>query len=66
MALNGNSKNVELGVSKDGILTIQIDLNARHGRSNSGKTTIVATTGGSVSIPGHEDIKMGLNIYTRK
>ena len=63
-ALNGNSKNID--VESDGdILTIKIDLNARFGRSKSGKTTIIATTGGNVSIPGEPDVKMGLNIYTK-
>ena len=28
-----------------------------------GKTTIIATTGGNVSVPGHEAVKVGLNIY---
>ena len=40
-------------------LTIEVDLEARHGRSASGKTTIIATTAGNVSVPGHEDILVG-------
>ena len=55
-------KNVTLNV-KSNILTITVDLSKDFGQSKSGKTTIVATTAGNVSIPGHEDIKVGLNIY---
>ena len=55
-------KNVEMKV--DGKkLTITIDLTKEFGKSSSGKTTIVATTAGNVSIPGHEDIKIGVNCY---
>jgi hypothetical protein len=57
-------KNVELKV--DGtILTISVDLSKEFGPSSSGKTTIIATTEGNVSIPGREE-KIGLNIYKKK
>ena len=36
---------------------------ARIGPSKSGKTIIIATTGGNVAVPGNEAIKCGLNIY---
>jgi len=29
----------------------------------SGKTTIIATTEGNMPLPGHEGIKLGLNLY---
>ena len=57
-------KNVELKV--DGTtLTITVDLSKEFGPSSSGKTTIIATTEGNVSIPGREE-KIGLNIYKKK
>ncbi len=56
-------KNIDLKV-KDKILTITIDLNKEFGRSKSGKTIIVASTEGNVSVPGAENIKVGVNVYT--
>ena len=57
-------KNVELTV--DGtMLTIKVDLSKDFGPSSSGKTTIIASTEGNVSIPGREE-KIGLNIYKKK
>ena len=57
-------KNVELKV--DGtILTITVDLSKEFGPSSSGKTTIIATTEGNVSIPEREE-KIGLNVYKKK
>ncbi len=44
---------------------IRFKLSERLGKSSSGKTTIVATTEGNISLPGHEDIKLGLNVYTK-
>ena len=44
-------KNVEMSV--DGfILTIKVDLSKEFGPSSSGKTIIIASTEGNVSIPG--------------
>lgn len=57
-------KNVELTV--DGtMLTITVDLSKDFGPSSSGKTTIIASTEGNVSIPDREE-KIGLNIYKKK
>jgi hypothetical protein len=57
-------KNVELTV--DGtMLTIKVDLSKDYGPSSSGKTTIIASTEGNVSIPDREE-KIGLNIYKKK
>ncbi len=56
-------KNIDLKV-KDKILTITIDLNKEFGRSKSGKTIIVASTEGNVPVPGAENIKVGVNVYT--
>jgi hypothetical protein len=57
-------KNVELKI--DGtILTISVDLSKEFGPSSSGKTTIIATTEGNVSVPGRDE-KIGLNVYKKK
>ena len=57
-------KNVELTV--DGtMLTIKVDLSKDFGPSSSGKTIIIASTEGNISIPGREE-KIGLNIYKKK
>jgi hypothetical protein len=37
----------------------------RFGMSSSGKTIIIASTEGNQSIPEHEEIKIGLNVYTK-
>jgi len=58
-------KNVEMTVEGD-ILTIRVDLSKEFGPSASGKTTIIATTEGNISIAGREDIKIGLNVYQKK
>jgi len=58
-------KNVEIEV-KDNILTMKIDLTKEFGPSSSGKTIIIATTEGNVSIPDHDDKKVGLNVYRKK
>jgi hypothetical protein len=54
-------KNVEMKVENN-ILTIQVDLTKEFGPSSSGKTIIIASTEGNVSIPGNEAAKIGLNI----
>ena len=55
-------KNVEISVSGN-IMTVKVDLTKTFGRSKSGKTEIIATTEGNVSVDGSGKIKMGLNIY---
>jgi hypothetical protein len=57
-------KNVELTVEGT-MLTIKVDLSKDFGPSSSGKTTIISSTEGNVSIPGREE-KIGLNIYKKK
>lgn len=47
------------------ILTIRIKLNERHGQSSSGKSTIVASTGGNLPVPGHDEVKIGINVYVK-
>ena len=58
-------KNVEMTHDGD-ILTIKVDLSKEFGPSSSGKTIIIASTEGNQSIPGKENIKIGLNIYRKK
>ena len=58
-------KNVEMKVDGN-ILTIKVDLSQESGPSSSGKTIIIASTEGNVSIPGAEDKKVGLNVYRGK
>lgn len=48
------------------ILTIKVDLTKEFGPSSSGKTIIIASTEGNVSIEGHDEIKVGLNVYKKK
>ena len=57
-------KNIEMS-TEGNILTIKIDLSQRFGKSSSGKSTIVASTEGNQSVPGHQEIKIGLNVYTK-
>ena len=45
-------------------LLIRIDLAQRHGKSASGKTTIVATSSGNQKIPGTE-VVIGINAYVK-
>jgi len=58
-------KNVEMRM-EDNILTIKVDLTKEFGPSSSGKTIIIASTEGNISIPEKEDIKIGLNVYKKK
>ncbi len=58
-------KNVEMSLEGN-ILTIKVDLSKEFGPSASGKTIIIATTEGNVTIPGHEEAKVGLNVYRKK
>ena len=58
-------KNVEMTVEGT-ILTIKVDLAKEFGPSSSGKTIIIASTEGNVSIPSTEDKKVGLNVYRKK
>ncbi len=57
-------KNVQMVVDGN-ILTIKVDLTKEFGPSSSGKTIIIASTEGNVSIPDRE-AKVGLNVYRRK
>lgn len=47
------------------ILTITVDISKEFGKSSSGKSIIIGSTEGNVSIPDKEDIKIGLNVYRK-
>lgn len=57
-------KNIELKVDGD-TLIIKVDLTKTYGPSSSGKSIVIASTEGNQSIPGREDVKIGLNVYTK-
>jgi hypothetical protein len=56
-------KNVEFSV-KGNTLTMNVDLAKDFGPSSSGKTVIVASTEGSVPLPGRGEA-VGLNVYRK-
>jgi hypothetical protein len=58
-------KNVEMKLDGD-ILTIKVDVTKEFGPSSSGKTVIIASTEGNISIPDKDEIKIGLNVYKKK
>jgi hypothetical protein len=47
------------------ILTIKVDLSKEFGPSSSGKTIIIASTEGNVSVTDRDE-KVGLNVYRKK
>jgi hypothetical protein len=57
-------KNVQMRVDGN-LLTITVDLSKEFGPSSSGKTIIIASTEGNVTIPEREE-KIGLNVYRKK
>ncbi len=57
-------KNVEMKLEGN-ILTITVDVTKEFGKSSSGKSIVIASTEGNISIPDKEEIKIGLNIYRK-
>ena len=57
-------KNCEMKLDGN-ILTITVDISKEFGKSTSGKSIIISSTEGNVSIPQKEEIKIGLNIYRK-
>jgi hypothetical protein len=55
-------KNVQINVEGKK-LVIVVDLDQEFGPSSSGKSITVASTEGNVAVPGHQEIKIGLNVY---
>lgn len=61
-------KGVKYAVSGKGnaqVLTITIPLNQDHGVSSTGKSRVVATTGGAVEVPGHAELFLSVNLNKR-
>ena len=58
-------KNVNMKV-EGAVLTITVDLSKEFGPSSTGKTIIIASTEGSVTVPEREGVKLGLNVYKKK
>jgi len=58
-------KNVDMQLDGD-TLVIKVDLTKDFGESKSGKSITIASTEGNVAVPGHEEIKIGLNVYRKK
>jgi len=58
-------RNVEMTVEGTK-LTITVDLSAKGEVSSSGKSLVIGSTEGNVSVPGKEEVKIGLNVYTKK
>lgn len=54
-------ENIDIQIT-DGKIVLTIDSNQAGSLSASGKSRVIATTRGNVSIPG-TDLKMGLNVY---
>lgn len=57
--------NISYSVDAKGIVTLTIDTKQRHGESASGKSTVVASTGGNMTLPG-TDVVFGINAYVKK
>ena len=57
-------KNVEMSF-EGSMLTIRVDLSKEFGPSSTGKTIIIASTEGNVTIPNRQE-KIGLNVYRKK
>ncbi|HSA86331.1 MAG TPA: hypothetical protein VLE46_09120 [Nitrospira sp.] len=57
-------KNVDMSV-EGSVLTIRVDLSKEFGPSSTGKTIIIASTEGNVTIPNRQE-KIGLNVYRKK
>ena len=57
--------NIVLEVEGD-TLVIRMNLKETHGVTTSGKSIKIASSEGNISVPGREDIKVGLNVYTPK
>lgn len=55
-------KNIKME-NKANKLIVEINLGENFGRSKSGKSIIIASTEGNQSVPGTENIKIGVNCY---
>jgi len=53
-------KNVKVTTDKNGVMTIKVDTSKEFGPSKSGKTIVIATTGGNIRVG---DVFVGVNVY---
>src|SRR5437879_1277075 len=51
---------------EDNKLLIEVDLTTSFGPTESGKSILIGSTRGTVSVPGHEEIKVGVNVFRPK
>lgn len=58
-------RNVDMKIEGT-ILTIKVDLSKPGEVSSSGKSLVIGTTEGNVSVPDRAEVKVGLNVYTKK
>ena len=56
-------KNVKMEV-KGSKLLIEVDLSKNFGASRSGKSKVIASSEGNLSVPGKAEVKLGLNVYS--
>ena len=59
------ARNVEMKVV-DNKLIITVDLSVKGEVSSSGKSLVIGSTEGNISVPDRPEVKIGLNIYTKK
>jgi len=57
-------RNVELKVNGK-ILTLTVDLSKTLGASKSGKSIVIASTDGNVTVEGQAGVYVGLNVYRK-
>lgn len=57
-------KNIEMKIENGEILVIKVDLAKDFGASKSGKTIIIASTEGNITVPGRSEV-VGLNVYKK-
>jgi len=58
-------RNVEMKV-EGSKLVITVDLAQTGEVSSSGKSLVIGSTEGNISVPGKPEVKIGLNVYTKK
>lgn len=59
------ARNVDMKVV-DNKLIITVDLTVKGEVSSSGKSLVIGSTEGNISVPDRPEVKIGLNIYTKK
>jgi hypothetical protein len=58
-------ENVTMEVKGDNLI-ITVNLKKNIGLSGSGKSLVIGSTQKNQSVPGYDDIKVGVNVYRRK